>query len=305
MLARRSSTRSVLINFSWVETVQDGLEVGHVGANVLQLLLSHILAHGQSVETFLLLGVLLIGKVSLVPFSLLRAQVLDHFNGEDDLREFRNLLPFLGACFFVVILKGTLLSIHSITFEGQISNLISNGHHFGLHVALEIGHLCLLLLQHEVKLLLLIVELILRAAQCHITVLNLHDLRILIAVFVLHSLEELFILLNCSLLLFYPVFLRLQNLELSLLTFDLAVALLVFFAELRNVQVAVTHYFCVIVEESCILDETLLQLVILFTKFGLSLRELELLLRELLLLRDECLLVLVHFTTLVEKSGRR
>ena len=45
--------------------------------------------------------------------------------------------------------------------------------------------------------------------------------------------------------------------------------------------------------------------MILFTKFGLSLREFELLLRELLLFRNECLLILVHFATLVKESGSR
>ena len=45
--------------------------------------------------------------------------------------------------------------------------------------------------------------------------------------------------------------------------------------------------------------------MVFLPQLSLAVRELELLLRELLFLRNERLLVLVHFATLVEQSGRR
>ena len=119
------------------------------------------------------------------------------------------MLPFPGECFFFIILKDTLLSIHFITIERQICNLVPNGHNLGLHVALEIGDLGLLLLQHEVQQLLAIIELILRVAQRRIAHLDLHDLRVLVTVLVLDGLEELFILFHGCLLLLNAILLRL------------------------------------------------------------------------------------------------
>ena len=96
--------------------------------------------------------------------------------------------------------------------------------------------------------------------------------------------------------------LSLEDLQLLVLALDLSLALLALIGQLVDVLVAVAHHLRVVVQESGIGDETLLELVIFFTELVLTSLELELLLSELLLLGDVGLLVLVHPSALVQKT---
>ena len=88
-----------------VETVQNRLEVLHVEADVFELVLSCHLTCSEGIEACLRVRRLLVGQVRLVRVRLFRAEVFNHFNGEDDLGELGNLLPLLGTGFLFVVLQ--------------------------------------------------------------------------------------------------------------------------------------------------------------------------------------------------------
>ena len=83
------------------------------------------------------------------------------------------------------------------------------------------------------------------------------------------------------------------------LTLDFSLTLLVLLFQLRDVLIASAHNFRIVIEESSVLNQTLLQLVIFLSQFGFTSLELKLLLREMFLLRNEGLLILVHLSSLI------
>lgn len=113
------------------------------------------------------------------------------------------------------------------------------------------------------------------------------------------------ILLHRNLLLLNTPLFSLQDVKLLFLPLDFLLAHFVLFFEFGYVLVASAHDFCIVVQESGILDQRLLQLVVFFSELRLSALELELLLGKVLLLGQVSLLVLVHFAALVEQSRRR
>ena len=113
------------------------------------------------------------------------------------------------------------------------------------------------------------------------------------------------ILLYGSLLLLYPSLLGFKDGNLLSLAFNLPLLLFIFFSELGNVLVTVTHNFGIEIKESSILDQTLLELVILLEQFSFFGLELEFLLSELFLFVDVRLLVLVHLASFVKQACRR
>lgn len=111
--------------------------------------------------------------------------------------------------------------------------------------------------------------------------------------------QVLLILLNCFLLLFNSVSLCLQDFQLSTLAFNFLLTNFVFLLQLGNILITSAHDFSVVVKESGILDQTLLQLVVFFSELGFTRLELKLLLGEVFLFSYECLLILVHLAPLV------
>ena len=148
---------------------------------------------------------------------------------------------------------------------------------------------------------LLLIEIILCRLKREVAVTDLKHLAVVV-VLRFDIFKELLVLLDCGLLLLNSLFLRLEDLELLLLALDLSGADLVLFAQLGDVLVAVAHHFRVVVKESGVLNQTLLQLVVFLAKLALFRLEFELLLREVLLLRDESLLIFVHLPAFVQET---
>ena len=112
------------------------------------------------------------------------------------------------------------------------------------------------------------------------------------------------ILLDRFLLLLNARSLGLQDSKLLFFAQNFLVTLLVLLFQLCNVLVTGSHHLSIVVEESRILDQRLLQFVIFFAQFRLSRLELKLLLRKVLLLGQVSLLILIHLAPLVEKARR-
>ena len=95
----------------------------------------------------------------------------------------------------------------------------------------------------------------------------------------------------------------LEDGELLLFTLNLSISLLVFLSQLVDVGIACTHGLGVTVQESSVLDQVLLELVIFLSQLRLLVGEFELGLSEVLLLGDVGLLVLVHLSALVKETS--
>ena len=137
-----------------------------------------------------------------------------------------------------------------------------------------------------------------------VAITDLSNLSKFIIALVLDVLQEVLILLHGGLLLLYAGLLGFKDGNLLPLAVNLSFLLLVFLSELGDVLVAVAHHFGVEVQEGCILNQTLLELVIFLQQLALFRLEFKFLLSELLLFVDIGFLVLVHFAALVKEAGR-
>ena len=139
--------------------------------------------------------------------SLFRAKGLYIVNSEDNLREFGSLRLLFSISFFLDTLQGYFLSVNSVTFDGQVSNLVSDGHYLSIHAALKVGHFGLLLFQHLFIVLFPFNEFICGRSERLIAVSNLLHFAEVIIVKRFDILEELLIFFYSDLLLLYSLLL--------------------------------------------------------------------------------------------------
>ena len=119
-----------------------------------------------------------------------------------------------------------------------------------------------------------------------------------------HFLQKGLVLLHRNLLLLNSLLFALEDVKLLFLSLDLLLAHFILLLKLGDVLVASAHDFCIVVQESSVLDERLLQLVVFFSELGLSALKLELLLSKVLLLGQVSFLVFVHLAALVKQARR-
>ena len=166
----------------------------------------------------------------------------------------------------------------------QLSGPVAKLHDLVIHRALVVVDLTLLLFKHFSDVLLLGYEVLVHTVERIVAGTDLLNLLVRIAVLILHFFQEILVLLHSILLLFNAGLLLREDLQLGSFAVNLDLTLLIFLSESSNVLVAGSHLLRILVEEHSILDQTLLQFVVLFTKFSLACLELKLLLSEVLLL---------------------
>ena len=84
---------------------------------------------------------------------------------------------------------------------------------------------------------------------------NLADLRVAFIILTLDLLEEALVLIDSLLLLLDSLLLIRENLQLILLALDLSVTLLVLLLQFRDVLVACSHHFGIVIKEGSVLNE--------------------------------------------------
>ena len=89
------------------------------------------LFHRSGLTSCVNVEVLLVGELYLciwktgsVSVCLPTAKLFNHFNGEDDLRQFTDLLPLLGACRLFIVLEGTLKRLNFVILDLQLCDVI-------------------------------------------------------------------------------------------------------------------------------------------------------------------------------------
>ena len=182
-----------------------------------------------------------------VRLVFIAAQVLNHVDSGDDLRELGNLLPLLLASLFFARLKRTFLTLNHVILNVQLRDLVVQLHDLLDHCALIVVDLSLLLLKLIGYLVFLLLKLFLCFIELFMAVQNLLNLRIGIVVLHFDFLQELVVLFNGILLLLDALFLRDQNLQLCAFSFDLNVPLLIFLSQSGNILIASAHLLGVLV----------------------------------------------------------
>ena len=133
---------------------------------------------------------------------------------------------------------------------------------------------------------------------------NISNFIVFIAIEPLYVFKELLVFLDGRFLFDNALFFILKNEQLLLLFCNFSIFLFVFGLKLLNVFVTLVHGFLVLVEVRSKLDKRSLKLIIFLAQILFTLFELDLHLLEVFLFVDISLLIFVHLTTLVEKTGR-
>ena len=189
---------------------------------------------------------------------LLAAQVFDHVDSGEDLRELGHLLPLFLACFRPASLESKLLAFNLVVINGHFSVPIGKLHDLVIHLALVGIDIALLLFKHISELLLFGLQSLVRFVERLVASINLVNLLVRIVVLILDFFEEALVLLHCNLLLFNAGLLLREDLQLGAFAVDLDLTLFIFLSESGNILVAGSHLLRILVEEHSILDQTLL-----------------------------------------------
>ena len=132
---------------------------------------------------------------------------------------------------------------------------------------------------------------------------NISNFIIFVAIESLYIFKEFLVFLDGRFLFDNSLFFILKNEQLLLLFCNFSIFLFVFDLKLLNVFITLVHGFLVLVEVRSKLDKRSLKLIIFLTQILFTLFELDLHLLEVFLFVNISLLIFVHLTTLVEKTG--
>ena len=132
---------------------------------------------------------------------------------------------------------------------------------------------------------------------------NIPNFIVFVTIEPLNVFKELLVFLDGRFLFDNAPFFILKNKQLLLLFCNFSIFLFIFDLKLIDIFVTLIHGLLVLVKVRRKLDERSLQLIIFLSQILFTLLELDLHLLEIFLFVDISLLVFVHLTTLVEKTG--